>query len=243
MLYAHSHVFHIGLIVLIATTLSAAQFFVELRKCSNSESHRPPSSYEDAEEPLLERDSAPLAMKLMPAPRMSTRPRSKSKPDGIFIHPQHNNIARADAAALELGLGGTTDRVAVPAYEHTGAPWQHDQGRQQARALLGQASDGRDAHAFGLAKTATAPNYHPPLLPDTHSCVCSGYHRCYYILIVCIQGVHRGGTKCAINKVAVGKQRKVDRRKTCRRAHSGLHASCMLYTHARGLLSTTGSRD
>ena len=70
---------------------------LRLREASST-SHRPPGSYEDAEEPLLERNSAPIALGSVP----QTRPRSKSKPDSIFIHPRFNNIARADAAALEL---------------------------------------------------------------------------------------------------------------------------------------------
>ncbi len=36
------------------------------------------------------------------------RPRSKARPDSIFIHPNHSNIARADAVAMELGLSSST---------------------------------------------------------------------------------------------------------------------------------------
>ncbi|KAL1676118.1 hypothetical protein EV122DRAFT_267418 [Schizophyllum commune] len=142
--------FNVGLILLIATTLAAAQFFTELHKFPPSDSHRPPpGSYEDAEEPLLERNSAPIALGSVPPPRTQTRPRSKSKPDSIFIHPRFNNIARADAAALELGLGGTTDRVSDVNYRRSDASWKHGQGKQQARALLGHTRT-RDHHAFGL---------------------------------------------------------------------------------------------
>ncbi|KAL1718431.1 hypothetical protein EV715DRAFT_252700 [Schizophyllum commune] len=138
--------FNVGLILLIATTLAAAQFFTELHKSPPPESLRPPpGSYEDAEEPLLERNSAPIALGSVP----QTRPRSKSKPDSIFIHPRFNNIARADAAALELGLGGTTDRVSDANYRRTDTSWKHGQGKQQARALLGHTRT-RDHHAFGL---------------------------------------------------------------------------------------------
>ncbi|KAL1708295.1 hypothetical protein EV121DRAFT_254617 [Schizophyllum commune] len=129
-----------------ATTLAAAQFFTELHKSPPPESLRPPpGSYEDAEEPLLERNPAPIALGSVPR----TRPRSKSKPDSIFIHPRFNNIARADAAALELGLGGTTDRVSDANYRRTDTSWKHGQGKQQARALLGHTRT-RDHHAFGL---------------------------------------------------------------------------------------------
>ena len=127
----------------VPSTVSLS-LLLRLREASST-SHRPPGSYEDAEEPLLERNSAPIALGSVP----QTRPRSKSKPDSIFIHPRFNNIARADAAALELGLGGTTDRVSDANYRRTDTSWKHGQGKQQARALLGHTRT-RDHHAFGL---------------------------------------------------------------------------------------------
>lgn len=81
-------------------------------------------------EPLLsERQYALTSVK--------TRQRSKSKPDDIFIHPTQSNLARADVAALELGLAGNTDRVHLNKYTHEEAGWEVGQGRDVARSLLG----------------------------------------------------------------------------------------------------------
>lgn len=66
---------------------------------------------------------------------LKTRPRSKSKPDDIFIHPTQSNIARADAAALELGLAGETERVQGFAPQQNPA-WQVGKGRDLAREML-----------------------------------------------------------------------------------------------------------
>lgn len=68
-----------------------------------------------------------------------TRPRSRSKPDAIFIHPTESNLARADAVALELGLSGNTDRVQGNVYDLEEAPWATGAGQKAARTLLGAA--------------------------------------------------------------------------------------------------------
>ena len=70
---------------------------------------------------------------------VKTRPRSRSKPDAIFIHPTESNLARADAAALELGLSGHTDRVHGNRYDREEAPWVTGAGQNAARTLLGAA--------------------------------------------------------------------------------------------------------
>ncbi|KAJ3484520.1 hypothetical protein NLI96_g5601 [Meripilus lineatus] len=67
-----------------------------------------------------------------------TRPRSKSKPTSIFIHPTQSNIARADAAAQQLGLSGDTELVKECKYpEGDVASWEMGTGRDVARELLG----------------------------------------------------------------------------------------------------------
>ena len=79
--------------------------------------------------------SRPLLSKECVHPK--TRPRSKSKPDDIFIHPTQSNIARADALALQLGLAGETERVQgmkVPVPEDTG--WEVGKGKDFAREML-----------------------------------------------------------------------------------------------------------
>ncbi|THH20482.1 hypothetical protein EW146_g869 [Bondarzewia mesenterica] len=68
----------------------------------------------------------------------SARPRakSKSKPADIFIHPNHSNIARADAAAVEMGIHGDTDRVKANVTTDDGDAWVPGKGRALARELL-----------------------------------------------------------------------------------------------------------
>lgn len=67
--------------------------------------------------------------------RSSQPRRSRSKPDGIFIHPAESNIARADAVAIELGLGGDTERV--KSFNRGDDPaWQTGTGRNKARELM-----------------------------------------------------------------------------------------------------------
>lgn len=95
----------------------------------------------DAAEPLLQR----LEETYPPRP-VVTRPRSKSKPDDIFIHPTNSNIARADAFALDLGLSGETERVQgnFRAQDDT---WEVGKGRDMARELLGSRSKKEVKHS------------------------------------------------------------------------------------------------
>jgi hypothetical protein len=76
--------------------------------------------------------SRPLLPKERAHPK--TRPRSKSKPENIFIHPTQSNIVRADAFALQLGLAGETERVQAPELEDTG--WEVGKGKEFAREML-----------------------------------------------------------------------------------------------------------
>ena len=97
------------------------------------------SSPEHVKEPLLpspmdDRYSSEASSSYPPT--RSNRPRSKSKPDSIFIHPNHSNIARADAAAVQLGLAGDTDLVKGNVYPADGETWEHGRGRDVARELL-----------------------------------------------------------------------------------------------------------
>ncbi|THH29058.1 hypothetical protein EUX98_g5138 [Antrodiella citrinella] len=74
----------------------------------------------------------------------STHLRSKSKPMDIFIHPAESNLARADAAAQHLGVGGDTERVRSHQYptvdDDDDIAWEAGRGRDVARELLGSAS-------------------------------------------------------------------------------------------------------
>jgi len=65
----------------------------------------------------------------------------KSKPTEIFIHPRESNLARADAAALHLGLAGDTERVKGNMYPvDNNAAWEVGKGKDLARELLRKAT-------------------------------------------------------------------------------------------------------
>ncbi len=71
---------------------------------------------------------------------------SKVKPAGLFIHPNNSNLARADAAAVELGLHRSTERVEMLRTscesddDDATAAWGQGRGRDTARNLLGAAT-------------------------------------------------------------------------------------------------------
>ena len=66
---------------------------------------------------------------------MTTRPRSKSKPDlDIFIHPAESNIARADALAMQMGLAADSERVHIA--PPGSAKWETGKGPDVAKQLL-----------------------------------------------------------------------------------------------------------
>ena len=81
----------------------------------------------------------------------TTRPRSKSKPDEIFIHPAHSNIARAEVIAIRMGFGAENNEyVDASSYTYPQSPqnndtrtsgnqrgWGTGSGRDVARGLLG----------------------------------------------------------------------------------------------------------
>lgn len=69
---------------------------------------------------------------------MDARPRSRSKPNNIFIQPNESNIFRADAVALEMGITGDTELVKAKnssANERTG----EEQG-DKAKEILASSS-------------------------------------------------------------------------------------------------------
>lgn len=99
----------------------------------------------DSQETLLERTHI-----------LAARPRSRSKPDAIVIHPAESNLARADAVALELGLSGNTERVHGNRYDREEAAWLPGAGQNAARVLLGSAR----------RKTSEASELDPFLVTD-----------------------------------------------------------------------------
>ncbi|KAF5385005.1 hypothetical protein D9615_001211 [Tricholomella constricta] len=132
--------FHFGLILVMVTTLTIAQSVLELFDSSGGSRNDQErlSHSADSEQPLLERRS------------VVTRPRSRSKPDDIFIHPTHSNLARADALASEMGISGNTDRVQVNKYEREEAAWNAGEGKEAARALLGSSRKATE-HPFHIS--------------------------------------------------------------------------------------------
>ncbi|KAH8835590.1 hypothetical protein DL96DRAFT_1574846 [Flagelloscypha sp. PMI_526] len=139
------------LLVLIATSLSIAQFIKELRIPSQPN----PSDSQYHELP----DAPSETNMLLP----STRPRSRSKPDELFIHPLQSNVARADATAIRMGLESDTENVVQPTYGHD-ASWQAGAGRDAARqafASSGLQENGRshpDSQPFNLGEDSEDDN-------------------------------------------------------------------------------------
>ncbi|KAF8971668.1 copper transporter [Flammula alnicola] len=126
---------HLGLISVIVITLSAAQFIIELQN-----QPKPPINahdttnaylYDSTSQPLLTHEEHDYPLK-----SVKTRPRSKSKPDAIFIHPAESNIARADAVALEMGLAGDTELVKGYSYTKEEPAWEIGKGKDLAREML-----------------------------------------------------------------------------------------------------------
>lgn len=126
--------FNTGLIIVIATSLSLTQLIIDIRSSSpNAENHsfqrldrhNPSDVYEYPPSPTA--DSTHSESTIVG----KTRPRSKSKPDDIFIHPTDSNIARADAMAdhlvLEERLRSNPENTSV---------WQEGTGRDLARQFL-----------------------------------------------------------------------------------------------------------
>ncbi|KII93983.1 hypothetical protein PLICRDRAFT_49975 [Plicaturopsis crispa FD-325 SS-3] len=127
--------YNIGLILVTATAIAGGQFVIEYMDV-HEDAPESRSVYNSKDtEPLL----SPSTASLVPETAPTTRPRSKSKPDAIFIHPTQSNIARADAVALEMGLSGETERVKGlgHAYPPDDDGWELGKGQGVARQLLG----------------------------------------------------------------------------------------------------------
>lgn len=134
-----SMTFHVWLILTIVLSLAVGQFFIEYYEQSHESDIRNGR--------YISLSSPPPAMRKL---------RSRTKPAGLFIHPNNSNLARADAVAVELGLHGSTEHVSAPRMssdsEDNGTLWDHDRGRDAARALLG---DTKKAHT-GARPLATS---------------------------------------------------------------------------------------
>ncbi|KDQ63076.1 hypothetical protein JAAARDRAFT_29072 [Jaapia argillacea MUCL 33604] len=126
--------FHIGLLVVTVTTLALGQFIIEYYEIPQQSQAQSRESFR-LKEPLLNSPTFASDPSNNPV-SVTTRPRSKSKPDAIFIHPAQSNLARADAAAMEMGIAGDTDRVKGNQYSIEDDAWQTGKGKEVARALL-----------------------------------------------------------------------------------------------------------
>lgn len=94
--------FQLGIILVIVTSLAFGQFMIE---CWGSD-EAPQSRYDDDDESRIsliqpQRHCYPFNSV---ASKRQKCPRSRPKPQDISIHPSHSNIARADVAALEMGV-------------------------------------------------------------------------------------------------------------------------------------------
>ncbi|EKM61552.1 uncharacterized protein PHACADRAFT_135311 [Phanerochaete carnosa HHB-10118-sp] len=122
--------FSIGLILVSVTSLSVGQFVIEYL-----DNHGPDHTGNDVEtvkEPLL--SSSPTSRDQQSPVR---RLRSKSKPASIFIHPAQSNIARADAAAIHMGLAWDTELVKGNMHAPGGEPaWKIGRGKDLARQMM-----------------------------------------------------------------------------------------------------------
>jgi len=122
-----------SLIFTIVVALSIGQFFSEYFDATPAK----PTIYDRIRDPLLnsesEDDSYDLPTLSQP---VRTRHKTKLKPEAIIIHPGDSNLARADAAAQELGIAGDTERVTLNRYVGDQA-WEYGKGRDIARQLLG----------------------------------------------------------------------------------------------------------
>ncbi len=119
--------------------------FSKLRKdrhCARNMDDTVHHMHDSVSQPLLNQDED----RQYPLKSIHTRPRSKSKPDAIFIHPTESNIARADAAALEMGLTGDTELVKGYSYMKEEPAWEIGKGKDLAREML-----------IGVKKNPTPP--------------------------------------------------------------------------------------
>ena len=143
------------------TSLAAGQFFIELQNSSDHErQYVVPIFHANS----LSNDVTYRDYNLLNTHSpMVSRPRAKSKPDAIFIHPTDSNLARADARALELGLAGATDRVARQPSPppHRPGSWGQGEGRAAARAML------VGSHAASLEKDPERRQLWNPSSPES----------------------------------------------------------------------------
>jgi len=122
--------YNIGLIIVTATALAAGQFVIEYLDAAP---HSPRESY-PVNEPLLGGQDTTEDRHYPPQHN-----RHRSKPEGIFIHPNESNVFRADAVALEMGITGNAERVSN-GYARNEEAREHGKGEDKAREILASSS-------------------------------------------------------------------------------------------------------
>jgi len=113
--------YHIGLIVVTATALTAGQFIIELRDTPHQ------SSRDYTKVPLFNADDEATAHALAPFSH------SRSNPDGILIHPNNSDATHVGAVEIELGFSRNADPAKDHSYMGDQAPWEGRKGKGAAR--------------------------------------------------------------------------------------------------------------
>lgn len=126
--------YQVGLILAVVVMLSVGQFFFEYFDASNPAKS---AAHDKIRDPLLDSESEDDSYNMSTRSWQPKTRRTKSKPEAILIHPGDSNLARADAAAQELGIAGDTERVKVNRYPVDQDAWEYGKGRDIARQLLG----------------------------------------------------------------------------------------------------------
>ncbi|KAI0686642.1 hypothetical protein BC835DRAFT_1513216 [Cytidiella melzeri] len=129
--------FSVWLLLITVTTLAAGQFIIEYLETPDYSSMTECVT-NAASTSSLPRAHSSSSVNVATDPAMG-RPRSKSKPDAIWIHPTESNLARADARAMQLGLSGDTELVKAPELPAEGEhAWEVGKGRDLAREIMGK---------------------------------------------------------------------------------------------------------
>ncbi|KAG1810173.1 uncharacterized protein HD556DRAFT_1318506 [Suillus plorans] len=125
--------YQVGLILAVVVMLSVGQFFLEYVDAAPGKS----ATYDKLRDLPLDSESEDDSYNMSTRSWQPRTRRMKSKPEAILIHPGDSNLARADAAAQELGIAGDTERVKANRYPVDQDAWEYGKGRDVARQLLG----------------------------------------------------------------------------------------------------------
>lgn len=153
-----SMTFHIWLILVIVFSLTFGQFLIEYYEQPHDYSPLATTHHHHRNTYNV---TLPTTSQSPPSPRiMLPKARgNKVKPAGLFIHPNNSNLARADAAAVELGLHRSTERVEALRTscdsddDDVMATWGKGRGRDAARNLLRSATLHRQTRSHSRSES------------------------------------------------------------------------------------------